>query len=76
MRTIHFSPMGFFAMLAQCTIGRVLMGGLYVKMNGCWYSSHTRLVLRDGTRILSRDDEKDVSFHETFIGIENIKEYV
>lgn len=62
-------------LLTQVYAYRVLVGGIFVKMEGSWYGAHPIIVLGDGSRILRREDNGGGSFHETFNGIQQLEEH-
>lgn len=60
--------------LQQFKIGRVLLGGTYVRIMNTWTSVTVLRLCDDGTRIFRTEDGS--SFHETFVGIYAIQEFV
>lgn len=60
--------------LTQLRFYRAILGGLHVKMDNHWYRATTLLILGDGSRILRRCDDAGGSFHETFMGIQQLED--
>ena len=60
--------------LTQLRFYRAMSGGLYVKMDNRWYGATIFLILGDGSRILRRCDDAGGSFHETFMGIQQLED--
>lgn len=80
MRTLPplppFSPgKALIEAIEQFKLGRILLGGMYVKMNGRWHSCNVTLVFDDGSRVLCRDDSPSTSFHESFMGVQALEEF-
>ncbi len=63
------------AKVCQTWLGRALYGGIYVSMDGHWMPVDVMMVCDDGTRIF-RTQYSGCSFHETFLGIDAIQEFV
>lgn len=77
MRTISLNNIGdtLVQRMIQFMLGRILFGGIYVKMQGEWHSCHVILVLSDGERVFRRDDPDGGSFCASVAGIEAFEEH-
>lgn len=61
--------------LCQFWVGRALFGGTYVRLVDHWSPVDVLMTCNDGTRVFMTQYTHS-SFHESFVGISNIQEFV
>lgn len=73
LQPINFTDR-FVRGFAQCKLGRIAMGGIYVHLNGTWTAVDVLRRCADQTRVF-REQRGVGSFHETFNGITDVQEF-